>query len=118
MRNERLNDTNLSAFDDELEQRLIRALETRPVAAIPADFAARVAGKLPARRPIVLTPTHYGRRAMIVCMVVLGVALLLAFALRGVTVAPMVRVTGWLLYVQFLGLVVWFGMRGSLRKLR
>lgn len=114
MRDEWLNDGDA---DGEMEQRLIRVLETRPAVAIPADFATRVAGQLPKRRPIALTPTFYGRRVMMVCMVVLGVALVLGFALHGLTVAPMVQVTGWLLYVQFLALVVWFGMRGALRKL-
>jgi hypothetical protein len=107
----------LNAEDAEMEQRLTRALEARPAVEIPADFAARVAGQLPERKPIALTPTHYGRKAMMVCMVVLGVVLVIAFALHGVVVSPVVQVIGWILYVQFLGLVVWFGMRGALRKL-
>jgi hypothetical protein len=49
--------------------------------------------------------------------VMLGVALLIAFALHGVAVSPVVQVIGWILYAQFLGLVVWFGMRGALRRL-
>ena len=115
MRDEWMNELN--AEDAELDQRLTRALEARPVVDIPADFAARVARQLPERKPIVLTPTHYGRKAMVVCMVVLGVALLVGFVMRGVAVPAMVQVVGWILYAQFLGLVVWFGMRGALRRL-
>lgn len=115
MRDEWMNE--VSGPDAEMDQRLIRALEARPAVEIPADFASRVAGQLPERRPIALTPTHYGRKAMVVCMVVLGVALLLAFVLRGVAVPAVVQVTGWILYAQFIGLVVWFGMQGALRKL-
>ena len=54
---------------------------------------------------------------MVICMVVLGVALLVGFVLHGVAVPPVVQVVGWILYAQFLGLVVWFGVRGELRKL-
>jgi hypothetical protein len=117
MREEWMNEENMPDADAEMEQRLIRALETRPPVHIPADFAARVASQLPERRPIALTPTHYGRKAMMICMVVLGIALLAAFALHGVAVPTAVQITGWILYAQFLALVVWFGMRGSLRKL-
>jgi hypothetical protein len=107
----------VSGPDAEMEQRLIRALEARPTVDIPADFASRIARQLPERKPISLTPTHYGRKAMVVCMVVLGVALLIGFVVRGVAVPPVVQVIGWILYAQFLGLVVWFTMRGALRKL-
>ncbi len=109
--------TELNAADAEMDQRLTRALEARPAVDIPADFAARVARQLPERRPVALTPTHYGRRAMVICMVVLGMTLLVGFVMRGVAVPPMVQVVGWILYAQFLGLVVWFGVRGELRKL-
>ena len=115
MRDEWVNE--VSAEEAEMEQRLTRALEARPTVEILADFASRVAGRLPERRPITLTPTHYGRKAMVICMVVLGVALLAGFVMHGVTVPPVVQVVGWILYAQFLGLVVWFGVRGSLRKL-
>ena len=117
MREEWMNEENMPDADAAMEQRLIRALETRPAVQIPTDFAARVASQLPDRRPIALTPTHYGRKAMMICMVVLGVALLAAFALYGMAVPPFVQATGWILYAQFLALVVWFGLRGALRKL-
>jgi hypothetical protein len=115
MRDEWMKELNTA--DAEMDRRLTRALEARPVVDIPVDFATRVARQLPERRPIALTPTHYGRKAMVICMVVLGVALLVGFVLRGLAVPPVVQVIGWILYAQFLGLVVWFGMRGALRKL-
>jgi hypothetical protein len=118
MRDEWLKDGNLSAEESEREQRLVRALEARPAVVIPADFAARIVSQLPARPAITLTPTHYGRRAMVACMIVLGVAMLVAFALHGMVFAPVVRVTVWLLYAQFVGLIVWFGMQGTMRSLR
>jgi hypothetical protein len=121
MRDEWINERNTPDADAEanreMELRLIRALETKPAVIIPADFAARVTSQLPERKPISLTPTHYGRKAMIVCMVALGIALLVAFALHGIAVSPIVQVIGWILYAQFLALVVWFGMRGALREL-
>ena len=115
MRDEWVNELNTA--DAEMDRRLTRALEARPVVNIPADFAAQVSRQLPERKAIALTPTHYGRKAMVICMVVVGVALLVGFMLHGVGVPPMVQVTGWILYAQFLGLVVWFGVRGELRKL-
>jgi hypothetical protein len=110
----------------ELDARLVRALEARPMVTIPEGFAARVVAQVPARREgvrlavrgdVALTPRHYGRNAMVTCMVVLGVALLVAFSMNGVAVPMMVQVTVWILYAQFLGLVVWFGVRGGLRRL-
>jgi hypothetical protein len=50
MRDEWVNE--VSAEEAEMEQRLTRALEARPTVEIPADFASRVAGRLPERRPI------------------------------------------------------------------
>ena len=106
----------------ELDARLVRALEARPAVAIPEGFAARVAAQVPARREgvrlavrgdVALTPRHYGRKTMMACMLVLGVALLAAFAMRGTAVPAMVQVTVWILYAQFLGLVVWFGVKGG-----
>lgn len=118
MRDEWLKDGDLSAEESEMEQRLIRALEARPAVVVPVDFAARIASQLPARHAITLTPTHYGRKTMMACMLLLGVALLVAFALHDLTFSPVVRVTGWLLYAQFVGLIVWFGMPGTMQSLR
>jgi len=97
-----------------LDQRIIRALETAPGSRIPADFAARVAGRLPARRPVSLTPTHYGRNVMLVSLVVTLLALL-ALGLRATGHASFVLLES-LLCVQFIALAMWFSVwRHSLR---
>jgi len=59
MSDEPMNSKHVNkAADDELDLRVLRALEATPGIEIPADFAARVARQLPARRPVSLTPTH------------------------------------------------------------
>jgi hypothetical protein len=94
-----------------LDERIVVALETAPRPEIPAGFAARVAGQLPARSAVVLTPGRYGRRAAVACLVVLLV-LMLEFARRA---------TGSSLYwfsiesifsAQFALLAVWLAVRG------
>lgn len=69
----------MNLHSDVVERRIIAALETAPHADIPARFAARVAGKLPPRSTVVLTPARYGLRAAVACLVVL-IVLMLAFA--------------------------------------
>jgi hypothetical protein len=83
-----LDQENLSqaALEHEVElldQRIVRALETVPDLHMPADFAVRVASLLPARRPVSLTPTHYGQNAMLIGMVVTLAALLALATLWG-----------------------------------
>jgi len=64
MHDEPLTPGNLSqSATEHLDQRIVRVLETAPEPHIAADFAARVASRLPARHPVSLTPTHYGQRA-------------------------------------------------------
>jgi hypothetical protein len=95
-----------------LDERAVRVLERVPDAtvSIPAGFAARVAAQVPASRPVSLTPTHNGRRVMVVCGVVLMVALLaLAFGHTERTVFGLA--VEWFLYAQFLVLAVWLGTR-------
>jgi hypothetical protein len=115
MHDEPLNQDNLSpAAMVEVDQRLIRALETVPEPHIPADFAARVASQLPARRPVSLTPTHYGYTAMLIGLVATFVALL-AFALHTTGRATFGLPESFLL-IQFIALAVWFSVwRHSLR---
>jgi hypothetical protein len=67
--------------EDKINGRIILALETAPRPEIPADFAARVSRRLPARGALVFTPGRYGQRAAAVCLLVLPV-LMLAFAHR------------------------------------
>jgi hypothetical protein len=66
---------------DLLEKRILLALETAPQPEIPADFAARIARRLPPRPEMVLTANRNGRRAAVACLVVL-LGLMLAFAHR------------------------------------
>jgi hypothetical protein len=120
MHDEPLNPENLSpaameqAAIEQLDQRLIRALETVPKPHIPADFAARVASQLPARRPVSLTPTHYGYTAMLIGIVATFVALL-AFALHTTGRAAFGLPESFLL-TQFIVLAVWLSVwRHSLR---
>jgi type IV secretory pathway TrbD component len=89
-----------------LDERLIRSLEARPVVQVPEGFAARVAGQVPMRRPVLLTPTHYGRNAMAVCMVVLAVAML-ALALRSWERTPFGLALEWFVCAQFVALAMW-----------
>jgi hypothetical protein len=107
MHDEPLNPDNLSqSAMEHLDQRIVRALETAPEPQIPADFAARVASRLPARRPVSLTPTHYGQNAVLIGIVVTLAALVL-LALHSTGHATFGLLDS-LLFAQFLALAVWF----------
>lgn len=93
------------AFD----QRLLRTLETAPELHIPADFATRVAQRVPARRPISLTRTYYGHYAIQISAVVLLTALL-ALALDTTRHSTFGSTLQILLSVQFIALTVWLGL--------
>jgi hypothetical protein len=97
----------------ELDQRIVRALETAPEIRIPADFAARVAAQLPARRrPVSLTRTRYGQSATLIGLVV-TLATLVLLATRGHAAFGLLES---LLFTQFIALAVWFTVwRHSLR---
>jgi hypothetical protein len=117
MHNEPLNQNDLSpAAIEHLDQRILRALEAAPEPHIPADFAARVAGQLPAKRPESLTPTHYGRWAMVIAAVA-TFAVLLVLALHSadysaghVTGHPAIGVVESILFAQFIALAVWLSV--------
>jgi hypothetical protein len=94
---------------DELDQRILHVLEAAPELHIPADFAARVTSKLPARRPVSLTPTHYGRNAMLIGMVVTLIALLALTLHNGAHAAFGLAQS--LLLAQFIALTVWLSVR-------
>jgi hypothetical protein len=87
-----------------LDERIVRALETVRQPQIPAGFAARVASQLPAPRPETLTPTHYGRYAMVIgTLVTLAAMLLLAVHPSGNAAFGLVES---LLLAQFIALAV------------
>jgi hypothetical protein len=61
-----------------LERKIVVALENAPLVDVPAGFAARVAGSLPAQPTLRLTPARYGVRAALVCLVTLMLLMLVA----------------------------------------
>jgi hypothetical protein len=115
MHNDPLNPEGLSPTAAEnLDLRITRALETVPEPHIPSDFAARVASRLPARRPVSLTPTHYGQNAMVIGILV-TLAALIVLALHTAGHASFGLLES-LLFAQFVALAVWFSVwRHSLR---
>ncbi len=92
-----------------LESRITLALETAPKPEIPSDFAARVAGQVPALTPVTLTPRGYGRNAAMICMGVL-LALIFAFAHRA-GASPLWTSMEWIFCVQFALVAVWLAVR-------
>jgi hypothetical protein len=110
MSNESINSPLVNkATDDELERRVLRALETVPNIDVPADFAARVVRQLPARRPVSLTPTHYGQSAVFLGMI-LALVMLIALTLHNGRHATFGLAES-LLLTQFLALTVWLSVR-------
>jgi hypothetical protein len=113
MHNQPLNQNDLSPvseqLDQQLDQRIIRALETAPEPFIPADFASRVSSQLPATRPASLTPTHYGQNTMLLAIVaILAALLVLATHTKGHATSGLLESV---LFVEFLALAVWFSIR-------
>jgi hypothetical protein len=117
MHDEPLNDLSPNAserleldhnLDRDLDERLIRALETAPDLGIPADFAARVASRLPARGPASLTATHYGKNAMLLGIVA-TLAVLLVLALHTTGHASFGLLES-LLLAEFIALTVWLSV--------
>ena len=103
---EDLSQSAMEPATEHLDQRIVRALEAAPEPQIPGDFAARLASRLPAGRPVSLTPTHYGKNAMLV-----GIALTLAALLvlaRHTTGDAAFGLLESLLLAQFIALAVWF----------
>ena len=113
MHDEPLNDLSPNTkeqpnLDLMLDQRLIRALEIMPDPQIPADFAARVASRLPARRPASVTATHYGKNAMLLGIVA-TLAVLLVLALHTTGHATFGILESFLL-AEFIALTVWLSV--------
>jgi hypothetical protein len=94
---------------DELEASIVRALETAPDPAVPANFAAKLVVQLP---PVTVAPVavrHYGRIAAIACCAVL-LGLLFALA-RDPHASPAGLAAEAILGLQFVLLVVWLAVR-------
>jgi hypothetical protein len=96
----------------ELDDRILRELERVPAisATISPDFAARVAAKVPERRPAAVRTTHYGRLFMAASLVILFIALVV-LAARGFAGSPIGQVIEWTLCIQFLAIAVWMGVQ-------
>jgi hypothetical protein len=94
----------------ELDQRIIRALEASPVPQIPDDFAARVASRLPASRPLSVTSTRYGHNAILISIVVLFGALF-TLAPHAVNRSVVGLTIECLLCAQFIALTIWLSVR-------
>lgn len=120
MHGESMMDENKArAAAEALEVRIVQALEAQPEVDIAADFAARVASRMPVRevvsvrktglREVVFRETHYGRSMMVVGMVVL-IAAMLALAPRAAGSVVWVGME-WTLCAQFVLLALWFVMR-------
>jgi hypothetical protein len=101
---EDLSQSAMEHAAEQLDQRIVRVLETAPRLEIRADFAARVAGQLPARPSVSLTPRHYGQYAMLIGTVV-TLAALVILALHSSN--PAFGLLESLLFVQFIALAVW-----------
>jgi hypothetical protein len=102
---------------DELEDRVVRALEAAPKVAIPEGFALRVAAQVPAgvraaRREIRASDVG-GRMAVVVAAM-----LLVALVVLG-RFGPANETMQWLeigLAIEFAGLMSWLGLRPMLRS--
>ena len=94
----------------ELDQRVIRALEASPQPYIPDDFAARVASRVPASRPLSVTSTRYGHNAILISIAVLFAALF-ALAPHAVNRSVLGLTIECLLCAQFIALTIWLSVR-------
>ncbi|WP_035350457.1 hypothetical protein [Edaphobacter aggregans] len=116
MRGEEMSPEEMAALAREeeraFEDRIVAALERAPdlSSSIPADFAERVAAKLPARRLVAVRTTHYGRKVMWWSLAVLLVMLVLV-AVRGAERSTIGAAVEWTLYGQFLAIAIWLAVR-------
>ena len=118
MHEQRMNDAAEGRMDaiTAMDRRVVRALERAPGVEIPADFAARVAGHMPAWRPLAVTPTHYGLIAMRSSMAVLVLALAV-LGMRTADHSVFQVALEWILCGQLVVVAMWLGGVRSLRAL-
>jgi hypothetical protein len=93
-----------------LERRIVSTLEAAPRFKISPDFARKIASALPAQRVIRLTPTRYGARAAMLCVVVLMVLMLVIAAKTHATSLYWLSIES-LFCTQFVLLAVWLVAR-------
>lgn len=104
MGEQRMNDTDGRA--NALEMRVLRALEAKPLVSIPAEFAASVGARVPARLAAAVTPARYGTTAMRAAMAVLVIALV-AVGVRSADRSTVGIAVEWILCVQLVALATW-----------
>jgi len=114
MSGEELNQTNFDELAREsariLDERIIASLERGPEVSISADFAARVAAKVPARKPVAVSSTHYGWTAMWAGLALLFMVLV-AIGVKGAAGSVVGTAVEWTLLVQFLVFATWLVLR-------
>ncbi|QNI38206.1 hypothetical protein [Edaphobacter albus] len=104
-----MNPFEVQALDAQIQRELERMPDLS--GAIPADFAARVAAKVPAKRVSpATTATHYGSRLVWVSLVVLSI-LLIVLAGESFVHSTIGIAIEWTLCAQFLAIVIWLGTR-------
>jgi hypothetical protein len=104
-----LSPASAEPASSELDQRLTRALEAAPEVRIPADFAARVASRVPARLIVASTPTHYGDYASLLGVLV-TLAAMFWFGVNTHTGPAFSFVESFLL-AEFIALTLWLSIR-------
>jgi cytochrome oxidase assembly protein ShyY1 len=116
MRGEEMSAEDMEALAREigeraLDERIVAALEQAPdmSGSIRADFAERVAARVPARRPIAVRETHYGGTMMWCSLAVLFVVLVIV-AVQGAGRSVIGTAVEWSLCAQFLGIAIWLAM--------
>ncbi len=116
---EPLTERELRAMGDrELDRRIVAALERVAdlPAAAPADFAARIAAKVPLRRPVMVArSTRYGPRAMWLGLAVVVAAMVLfsAFSTSAAGQPVMTLTVDSVLVLQFVAIVAWLSLRSG-----
>jgi hypothetical protein len=103
------------------EDRITRALERAPAVAVPAEFTARVMGRLPERKVarvpadgLFVRRTHYGRNAMLAGAGGLLCSLLVAGVVASNGGAAW-RLAEWTALAQLAGIALWCGLAWRVR---
>ena len=99
-----MHEQRMKDAKDALEERMVRALERVPEVTIPAEFAARVAGRLPVRRAFAARPARYGLMTMRISVVVLVLALAAAAMHSGGRSGIVLE---WVLCAELVALAMW-----------
>jgi hypothetical protein len=117
MRGEEMSREEIAALAREIEDRafeeqIVKVLEQTPDLpfSIPADFAERVAKRVPVRHPVAVKETQYGWTIM-KCSFVVLLVLLVVVAIQGAGRSAIGTAVEWSLCAQFVGIAVWLAMR-------